>query len=101
MTSGGDGYRGPATLIDGDNEIAVDVILAGRFDPIGGRYRWYGRVAASDDVAELLAAGVRGVVLRTPHREVMTTLSDLDPWGRPRVEGVGAAPFEVLTSVQE
>jgi hypothetical protein len=101
MTIDGDGYRGPATLIDGDDEIAVDVILAGQFDPISGRYRWYGRVAASDDVADLLVAGARSVVLRTPHREVVTTLSDVDPWGRPRVEGIGAAPFEVLTSVQE
>jgi hypothetical protein len=96
-----DGYRGPAVLIAGDDEITVDVRLAGRFDPIIGRYRWHGRVAASDDVAALLAAGARSVSLRTPHREVATTLSDVDPWGRPRVSCVGAAPFEVLTGVRE
>jgi hypothetical protein len=28
-------------------------------------------------------------------------LSDVDPWGRPRVEGFGAAPFEVLTAVPD
>jgi hypothetical protein len=38
---------------------------------------------------------VRTVVLRTPHGEVPTSLSDVDPWSRPRVEGSGAAPFEV------
>jgi hypothetical protein len=26
-------------------------------------------------------------------------LSDVDPWGRPRVEGFGPAPFEVLHTV--
>lgn len=97
----GDGYNGPAVLINGTDEVAVEVTLAGQFDPISGHYRWYGRVAASDEVAALLAAGVRSVVLRTPHRDVATTLSDIDPWGRPRVGGVGAAPFEVLTSVPD
>jgi hypothetical protein len=41
------------------------------------------------------------VRLRTPHGEVETALSDVDPWGRPRVEGFGAAPFEVLTSIPD
>jgi hypothetical protein len=40
-------------------------------------------------------------VLRTPHAAVATTLGDVDPWGRPRVGGVGAAPFEVLTDLPE
>jgi hypothetical protein len=39
------------------------------------------------------------VRLRTPHGEVETALSDVDPWGRPRVEGTGPPPFEVLTSL--
>jgi hypothetical protein len=94
-----DGYRGPAVLIAGTDEVAVEVTLAGRFEPISGRYRWYGRIRASDEVAALLAAGVREVVLRTPHRAVATALSDVDPWGRPRVEGFGVAPFEVRTSL--
>ncbi|TAM92674.1 MAG: DUF4873 domain-containing protein, partial [Jatrophihabitans sp.] len=38
----------------------------------------------------------RTVLLRTPHAEVPTALGDLDPWGRPRVAGFGAAPFPVL-----
>jgi hypothetical protein len=41
---------------------------------------------------------VREVGLRTPHREVRTPLADVDPWGRPRVEGFGAAPFEVAST---
>jgi uncharacterized protein DUF4873 len=58
-------------------------------------------VAASPGVAELVQDGARQVVLRTPHDAVATTLSDVDPWGRPRVEGFGDAPFAVLTEVPE
>ena len=94
-----DGYEGPAELLDGDAAIAVMVKLSGHFDPISGKYSWYGRVAASPEVAALVAGGSRRVRLRTPHAEVDTALSDVDPWGRPRVEGFGAAPFEVLTSL--
>lgn len=94
-----DGYTGPAELIDGDAVIAVTVTLSGHFDPITGKYSWYGRVAADPQVAALVASGGRKVVLRTPHGEVNTTLSDVDPWGRPRVEGFGTAPFPVLTTL--
>ena len=96
-----DGYAGPAELVDGDSVVAVDVTLTGHFDPISGKYSWYGRVAASPDVAALLASGVRAVVLRTPFAAVETALSDVDPWGRPRVEGFGATPFEVLDHLPE
>lgn len=96
-----DGYLGPAELLADDQVVPVEVKLAGHFDPITGSYRWYGRVAASPAVAALVAAGGRCVVLRTRHASVETTLSDIDPWGRPRVQGFGAAPFAVLTSVPE
>jgi hypothetical protein len=98
MTTG-DGYEGPAELRTDDGTVAVSVTLAGHFDPISGRYSWYGRVAASPEVTELVRKGRREVRLRTPHAEVATTLSDVDPWGRPRVEGFGAAPFEVATTL--
>lgn len=94
-----DGYAGPAELIADGSTVAVEVKLAGHFEPISGKYRWYGRVAASDGVRALLSAGVREVVLRTPQGEVTTSLGDVDPWGRPRVEGFGSAPFEVSTTV--
>ena len=96
-----DGYDGPAELVTPGGPVGVDVRLRGQFDPISGRYHWYGRVAASPQVAELVAGGARSVVLRTPHGEVETALRDVDPWGRPRVEGFGAAPFPVLTTVPE
>jgi hypothetical protein len=96
-----DGYSGPAELLVDDRTIAVNVKLAGHFDPISGRYSWYGRVAASPEVTALMAGGARSVVLRTPHSSVDTKLTDVDPWGRPRVEGFGATPFAVLDTVPD
>jgi hypothetical protein len=96
-----DGYEGPAQLIHGDRVVAVEVRLAGHFDPISGSYSWYGRVTASPELAELLDSGVRKVELRTPFAQVETMLSDVDPWGRPRVEGFGPTPFEVLDHLPE
>lgn len=96
-----DGYRGPAVLVHEGGETPVAVTLAGHFDPISGRYNWYGRVTASPAVTELIASGVRTVALRTPHGEVSTNLSDVDPWGRPRVEGFGAPPFQILVDTPE
>lgn len=96
-----DGYHGPAQLLTEDAAVPVTVTLAGYFEPISGCYRWYGRVAASPAVSDLLVAGVRAVGLRTPHGTVATTLADVDPWGRPRVSGSGAAPFPVGTDVAD
>jgi hypothetical protein len=98
-----DGYDGPAQLIvdDADGPTDVQVTLRGHFDPISGRYSWYGRVAAGPQVAALCESGARTVRLRTPHGEVETALTDVDPWGRPRVEGFGAAPFDVLDTFDD
>lgn len=94
-----DGYDGPAELLDGDAVVPVTVTLRGHFDPISGSYNWYGRVAANSQVAALVEAGARKVVLRTPYAQVQTALSDVDPWGRPRVEGFGVAPFGLLDTL--
>jgi hypothetical protein len=90
-----DGYDGPAELLLGKGAVAVRVTLRGHFDPISGSYSWYGRVAASPAVTALVGDGARRLVLRTPHAEVDTALTDVDPWGRPRVSGFGRAPFPV------
>lgn len=94
-----DGYDGPAELLVEDRTVPVTVTLRGQFDPISGSYRWYGRVSASAEVATLVESGARTVRLRTPHAEIDTTLSDVDPWGRPRVEGFGPAPFEIAVDL--
>lgn len=96
-----DGYAGPAELLDGDDVVAVSVTLRGGFDPIRGKYHWYGRVGATDEVRAMVAGGARKVILRTPHGRVETALTDVDPWGRPRVEGIGSTPFPVLDSVPD
>jgi len=96
-----DGYEGPAELIAGATTVGVDVRLAGHFDAISGSYSWYGRVAADPAVAALVEAGTRRVTLRTPQGEAETPLTDVDPWGRYRVEGFGLPPFTVLTDLPD
>lgn len=96
-----EGYDGPAELLLGDGEaartVSVDVTLRGRFQPIDGRYRWYGRVAHHDRLAGLASPGA-SVVLRTPDGEARAKLSDPDPWGRYRVSGTGRPPFALPSS---
>ncbi len=87
MTDGDDGYAGPAELIADDGTVvAVQVRLAGQFEPVRGAYHWYGRVAAAAEVAAL--AG-RRVQLRTPHGTVTTLLADVDPGAVPASRGSG------------
>ena len=94
-----DGYEGPAEIISGSTSLSVSARLAGHFDAISGSYSWYGRIAADPAVAALVDGGTRTVTLRTPQGEAETPLTDVDPWGRYRVEGFGAPPFEVLTDL--
>ena len=94
-----DGYDGPAEIISGTTSLSVSVRLAGHFDAISGSCSWYGRVAADPAVAALVDGGARTITLRTPQGEAETPLTDVDPWGRYRVEGFGAPPFEVLTDL--
>ncbi len=87
-------YDGPAQLVTGDAVVEVQVRLRGQFQPIDGRYHWYGRVSAAAGVDELVAARAR-VVLRTSYGEGVARLTDRDPWGRYRVAGTGRPPFPV------
>ncbi|KQW49314.1 hypothetical protein ASC77_11570 [Nocardioides sp. Root1257] len=84
-------YGGPATVVSGEARIPVDADLRGRFDPIDGRFHWYGRLAASPD---LDAVGTGSTVtVTTEHGSAEGRLSDADPWGRLRVSGTGRPPF--------
>jgi len=96
-----DGFDGPATLLLGGTELAVTVHLRGRFEPIDGRYHWYGRIAASEALAAALPGRAAPGALRTRHGEAGGQLSDPDPWGRFRIDGVGAPPFPVRTQVAD
>lgn len=86
-----EGYSGPATLIAGAASVPCEVVITGYFEPISGRYRWYGR-ARGQGLDALPAKGVR---LRTPHASAQTSVSDVDPWGRYRLQGFGRPPFPV------
>ena len=81
-------YDGPARIGDTD----VDVRLRGHFEPIDGRFHWWGRIAVNQALAEEHDSGTP-VTLVTPHGEASGKLTDLDPWGRFRVSGTGRPPF--------
>jgi hypothetical protein len=99
-----DGYTGPATLIlDGDDgrELAVEVALRGHFQPIDGRYHWYGRITANAELAEAAGGRKRTASLRTPTGAATGEVSDPDPWGRYRISGTSKPPFPVPTTLAE
>ena len=89
----GDGYAGPAALVVGRERFAVRVRLAGQFQPIDGRYHWYGRIEPNDGLHGLLRSGRVGGVLTTPQGSARCELSDPDPWLRYRVAGISTPPF--------
>lgn len=93
----GDGYLGPATLTVGDVEFAVEVDLSGVFQPIDGRYHWYGRIAAHDGLEQLLGGRKHTGELRTPQGAARGEICDPDPWGRYRILGTGKPPFALLS----
>ena len=86
-----DEYDGPAVLLADGREVPVEVSLRGHFQPIDGRFHWYGRVAASDQVSRLRSG--TAVTVRTARGGAAGRLSDVDPWGRPRLTGVGRPPY--------
>ncbi|HWG25143.1 DUF4873 domain-containing protein [Actinospica sp.] len=89
-----DGYQGSATLEVADRRFEVRVGLRGYFQPIDGRYHWYGRIAADPALDEVLAAGRQRGTLTTPQGSAPADVGDPDPWGRYRVEGISTPPFE-------
>jgi uncharacterized protein DUF4873 len=95
MTDGG--YTGPATLLVADREVRVDVDLRGHFQPIDGRYHWYGRLAANAELDDIVAGRKRTAVLRTGDGEATGEVSDPDPWRRYRITGVSTPPFRIET----
>ncbi len=97
-----DDYRGNAVVFTEDAEVTIDeVVLRGHFQPIDGRFHWYGRLPAGDDIAELAGGKKRNVVVHTAEGEAVGTLSDPDPWNRYRIAGVGRPPFAVESELEE
>ena len=94
-----DGYAGTATLVVGDRELAVEVDLRGHFQPIDGRYHWYGRLAGNTDLTAIAGGRKTKATIRTPEGSADGELSDPDPWGRYRIMGSSTPPFAVPTTL--
>jgi hypothetical protein len=94
-----DGYTGEATLTLDGTTLTVGVVLRGNFEPVDGRYHWYGRIQPHAD----LSVGPRkpDALLRTPFGEATGTLSDPDTWGRYRITGTSRPPFDVPVSLAD
>ena len=60
-----DGYEGTAVVEVGGSRFDVQVRLRGHFQPIDGRYHWYGRIAAHEGLDGMLASGKATGVLTT------------------------------------
>lgn len=84
-------YDGPATLTIADACRQVRVRLAGRLDPIDGKYHWQGTIF------ERLSADIlkrdRKVTLAVGERSAAGRITEQTPWGTCSVVGVGAPPF--------
>lgn len=99
MSDDEDGYTGSATLTVDGSSLTVEVTLRGNFEPVDGRYHWYGRIQQHPS----LPAGARKpeAVLKTPFGEAVGVLSDPDTWGRYRITGTSRPPFEVPVSLAD
>ncbi len=80
-------YDGPARV----GQVEVEVRLRGHFQPIDGRFHWWGRIATDPALAQHASGST--VTLETPHGAAQGRLSDVDPWGRFRISGTGKPPF--------
>jgi len=90
-------YSGPAVLDAPGAEVPVVVAVSGHWDPIDGRYHWYGRVSGDRDA--LPDPGRTQVQLIVPGgRPATGVLSERDPWGNLRITGVGEPPFPLTAA---
>ncbi len=88
-----DGYEGTAVLEVDGSRFDVQVRLRGHFQPIDGRYHWYGRIDAHEGLDELLGSGKATGVLTTAEGSAPCELSEPDPSHRYRVTGISTPPF--------
>ncbi|GLE53785.1 hypothetical protein ATCCBAA256_33470 [Mycobacterium montefiorense] len=98
--AGDDIYDGMATLTIAGTSHPVRVRLAGRLDPIDGRYHWQGTLSSSP--AQPLPDGVikqiRTATLTVGEHSVSARIVEQTPWGSHAVAGVGAPPYAMTQS---
>src|ERR1044072_8565949 len=99
MSDDEDGYTGPATLTLDGTSLTVEVTLRGNFEPVDGRYHWYGRIQAPPALS--VGPPNPDAVLTTPHGAATGTLSDPDTWGRYRISGTSRPPFDVPVTLAD
>ncbi|MFC4605225.1 DUF4873 domain-containing protein [Rhodococcus kronopolitis] len=91
-----DGYTGPALVTVGDGPVlALEVQLAGHFEPISGRYRWQGRVRGLTEAlgaADPPAPGTE-LEIETPEGTGTARVTAVDLWGSHLVRSVSGRPF--------
>lgn len=83
-------YDGSATVRIGEDERTVRVRLAGRVDPIDGRYHWQGKVF--DDLPGDTKLPRQATVSIGEHH-AQARIVERPPQGGYSVAGVGAPPF--------
>ena len=96
-----DGYDGDVTVTVGAGELTVPASMRGYFEPIDGRYHWYGRLAADTALTELVGNTNSPVRVSTAHGSADGAVGDIDPWGRLRIAGVGTPPFPVARELAD
>jgi hypothetical protein len=94
-----DGYAGPARLTIGEVLFEVQVELRGRFEPIDGRYHWYGRIARNDPLSERLGGTKAEGLLQTEEGASPCEVAEPDTWDRYRVTGYSTPPFQLSAAV--
>ncbi|NGN67993.1 DUF4873 domain-containing protein [Streptomyces sp. A7024] len=99
--SGHDGYTGPVTLRAGGRDFRLTAVLGGCFQPLDGRYRWYGRLAADDELTRVAGDGGLAAVLSTSEGSAIGILGEPDLWRRYRIEGVSTPPFRIPYALTE
>ncbi len=92
-----DGYSGQARLTIGEAQFDVQVELRGHFEPIDGRYHWYGRIARDDSLAERLGGGKVAGMLQTEQGSSPCEVGEPDAWHRYRITGYSTPPFRLAT----
>jgi hypothetical protein len=96
-----DGYSGDVSLHIAERDVTLRATLRGYFEPVDGRYHWYGRLVADAGLAELVGTGKAAARVTTDHGSAECVVSDIDPWGRLRISGISTPPFPIARSLDD